>query len=141
MTCQRSIVLVPHPFLIEALSPFEPQSSPFERAAHSNPRLTNIVPVIVHLALLVVQELIYLDFIEIEIRIHSSAQLEDGTLRNSIRRDLFSQISPPIPCSIWHEVGPQCCALVPVAPQRLFQLIPQLGVRLRDSAVRDTRAL
>ena len=141
MTRQRSVVLVPHAFLIEALTPFESQGSPFEGAAHRDPRLTNVVLVIVHLALLVVQELVYLDFVEIKIRIHSSAQLEDGTLRNSIRRDLFSQISPLIPCSIWYEIGPQCRALVPVAPQCLFQLIPQLGVRLRDSAVRDTRAL
>ena len=90
MTCQRSIVLVPHSFPIEALSPFEPQSSPFERAAHRDTRLTDIVLVIVPLALLVIQELIHLDLIEIEARIHSSAQLEDRTLRDSIRGDLFN---------------------------------------------------
>ena len=84
MPCQRSIVLVPHSFPIEALSPFEPQSSPFERATHRDARLADVVLVIVHLALLVIQELVHLDLITTEARIHPFAQIKDGTFRDPI---------------------------------------------------------
>ena len=141
MSCQRSVVLVPDSFPVEALSPFESQSSPFDGTAHRDARPADAALVIVHLALLVIQELVHLDLIKIEARIHPSAQIKDGTFRDPIGGDLFSQVPPLVPCSIRHEVGPQSCALVPVIPQRLFKLIPQLLIRLGEPAVRHTWAL
>ena len=141
MSCQRSVVLVPDSFLVEAFSPFESQGSPFKGTTHRDARLAYVVLVIVYLALLVIQELVHLDLVELKARIHPPAQIKDSTLRNPIRGDLFGQVPPLVPCPVRHEVGPQSCALIPVNPQRLFQLTPQLLIRLGEPAVRHTWAL
>ena len=94
-----------------------------------------------HLALFVIHTYVHLDLIEREARVHPPTRVEDRPFLDPIRWDPVDQISPLVSSSVRHEIGSQSRAFVLVGPQCFLKLIPQLVVRLGDSALRFTRAL